>query len=76
MNQFILNLNIILNPYPMGVLPQLGLLPPSPIEVAMQARQQLELLQFSLLNQISSCNQMQQLQLQMQTQQAPSLHLA
>jgi hypothetical protein len=37
MNQFILNLNIILNPYPIGsMLPQMGML--TPFEVSLQAK--------------------------------------
>lgn len=57
MNQFILNLNIIFNPYPINsLIPQLNIF--SPLEV-MQAKQQLNLLQFSLMNQISFCNQLQ-----------------
>jgi hypothetical protein len=58
MNQFILNLNVILNPYAVNpMLPPMGL--PSPFELALQAKQQLNMLQYSLMNQISSCNQMQ-----------------
>lgn len=57
MNQFILNLNIIFNPYPINsLIPQLNIF--SPLEV-MQAKQQLNLLQYSLMNQISFCNQLQ-----------------
>jgi hypothetical protein len=70
MNQFILNLNIIFNPYPMGLLPHFGA-PPSPVDLALQAKQQLNMLQYSLLSQISSYNQMQQLQVQMQPQPHP-----
>ena len=70
MSQFILNLNIFLNPYPM--VPQVGLMGPSPVDLALQAKQQqLSMLQYSLLNQIS-CNQVQQMQ--MQLQMGPQMH--
>jgi hypothetical protein len=72
MSQFILNLNIFLNPYPM--VPQVGLMGPSPVDLALQAKQQqLSMLQYSLLNQIS-CSQVQQMQMQLQMQMAPQMH--
>lgn len=64
MNQFILNLNIFFNPYPVQALP--NVIPPIPIEAIYQAKQQLNMLQYSLLSQ---CHQMQQLSMQMHFQQ-------
>lgn len=67
MSQFILNLNIFLNPYAGAGVG--GLMALSPVELALQAKQQQLMLQYSLLNQIS-CGQMQ-LHLQMAP---PALH--
>ena len=59
MNQFIFNLNIFMNPFP--VISPVPLFAPSPVELALQARQQeLDMLKYSL------AGQTQQMQLQMQ----------
>jgi len=63
MNQFIFNLNIFMNPFP--VISPLPLFAPSPVELALQARQQeLNMLKYSLASQ----TQQMQMQLQMQVQ--------
>lgn len=64
MNQFIFNLNIFMNPFP--VISPVPMFAPSPVELALQARQQeLNMLKYSLVSQ----TQMQlQLQMQMQRQ--------
>ncbi len=76
MSQCVLNLNIFLNPYPMApILP--------PMDITLQAKQQLSMLHYSLIHSYSQMHQMQMQQhqmqmqqLQMQMQMRPSLLLA